>query len=669
MRTLLIPASVVLMLGLCSEASAQSTRPGFGATLYQDDGGWGTTFRTWAPHADAIYVTGSFNDWATNTHPLVAEPGDLWSLDVPAVWAGHQYQFIVLNDGNTYWRNDPRARAVTSSNGASIIINPDQHQWGEPFEIPNWNELVIYELHPGTFGVNENLFPGNFEGIRDRLDYLVDLGINAIEFMPLNEFAGDQSWGYNPAHIFSVESYYGGPAAFKTLIDACHERGIAVLVDVVFNHLGPSDLGCWQFDGWSENELGGIYFYNDDRAHTPWGSTRPDFGREEVRHWLHDAVMQWFDEYRIDGIRMDGTRWIEWTDAGNNPDGWSWMQWINDELNTWYPEKLIAAEDMSSNHWITKPTNEGGAGFDSQWDPWFVHPVREVVESNDDDWRNMWTIHDAITYTYNGSPFQRVIYTESHDEVANGRSRVPEAIWPGNADSWFSKKRSTLAAGVLFTSPGIPMIFQGQEFLEDGFFNDAEPLDWERADTYTGITALYRDLIHLRLNRSQHTRGLTGPNVNVHHVNDWDKVIAWHRWMDGGAGDDVVMVANFRNQAWDDYRIGLPRSGEWKVRFNSDWNGYDESFDNHQSEDVVAEPIAWDGMEWSTSVKFGPYSIIILSQSPACPTDLNGDQAVSVDDLLIVIASWGTDAADVTGDGVTDVNDLLEVIGTFGDCP
>ncbi len=669
MRTLLISTSVLMFASVSLDATAQSTRPGFGATVYQDDGGWGTTFRTWTPHADAVYVTGSFNNWSTNTHPLVAEPGDYWSLDVPAVWAGHEYQFIMLTDGNTYWRNDPRARAVTSSNGTSVIVNPDQHQWGDSFEIPNWNELVIYELHPGTFGVDENVFPGNFEGIRARLDHLVDLGINAIEFMPLNEFAGDRSWGYNPAHIFSVESYYGGPAAFKALVDACHERGIAVLVDVVFNHLGPSDLGCWQFDGWSENELGGIYFYNDDRAHTPWGSTRPDFGRAEVRQWLHDAVMQWFDEYRIDGIRMDGTRWIEWTDAGNNPDGWSWMQWINNELDTRYPGKLITAEDMSNNHWITKSTNEGGAGFDSQWDPWFVHPVREVVESADDDWRNMWSIHDAITFAYNGSPFQRVIYTESHDEVANGRSRVPETIWPGNADSWYSKKRSTLASGVVFTSPGIPMMFQGQEFLEDGFFNDSEPLDWERAETYSGITDLYRDLIHLRLNRSGNTRGLTGPNVNVHHVNDWDKVVAWHRWMDGGAGDDVIILANFRDQSWDDYRIGLPRGGMWKVRFNSDWNGYDESFSNHPADDVMAENISWDGLDWSASLKFGPYSMIILSQSPSCLTDLNGDLAVSVDDLLMVIASWNTDGADVTGDGVTDVNDLLEVIGTFGDCP
>ncbi|MCP4759918.1 MAG: 1,4-alpha-glucan branching protein [Planctomycetes bacterium] len=646
-----------------------STRPGMGATVYQDNDDWGTTFRTWAPHADAVYLTGSFNNWATNTHPLSPEDGDLWSLDVSGVWAGHEYQFIILNDGNTYWRNDPRARKLTSSNGKSIIADPDEYVWEHSFSMPNWNEMVIYEMHPGTFGVTDGGgFPGTFDGVLAHLDYLANIGINTLEFMPINEFAGDQSWGYNPGHIFSVESYYGGPEKFKRLVDACHERGIAVMLDVVFNHLGPSDLGAWQFDGWTENDLGGIYFYNDDRAHTPWGSTRPNFGEEAVRQWMQDAVMQSFDEYHIDGIRMDGTRWIEWTDEGNNPDGWSWMQWVNDELNTLYPEKLIVAEDMSNNHWITRPTSSGGAGFDAQWDPWFVHPVREVVETSDDEYRNMWAIKDAITFAYNDTPFQRVIYTESHDEVANGRSRVPEAIWPGNAESYYSKKRSTLAAGVMFTSPGIPMIFQGQEFLEDEWFTDAEPLDWSRAETFSGITDLYRDLIAARLNKNGNTRGLTGEHVNVHHINDGDKVVGWHRWRDGGVGDDVIILANFRNQDWDDYRIGFPTGGTWKVRFNSDWTGYDPEFGDHLMGDILVENTPRDGLPFSASLQFGAYSMVILSQSPPCLNDLDGNGAVSVDDLLIVIASWGTPDADVTGDGVTNVDDLLSVIASFGQC-
>jgi 1,4-alpha-glucan branching enzyme len=213
------------------------------------------------------------------------------------------------------------------------------------------------------------------------------------------------------------------------------------------------------------------------------------------------------------------------------------------------------------------------------------------------------------------------------------------------------------------------MIFQGQEFLEDGWFTDEEALDWERAETYTGITALYRDLIALRLNTAGNSRGLTGGNVNVHHVNDWDNVIAWHRWLEGGEGDDVIVLANFKNLAWGDYRIGFPRGGTWKVRFNSDWQGYDEEFGGASSDDIVVDAMEWDGMPFSASLQFGAYSMIILSQSPSCPSDLDGDGAVGVDDLLAVIASWGTPGADVTGDGLTNVDDLLAIIGAFGDCP
>ncbi len=124
------------------------------------------------------------------------------------------------------------------------------------------------------------------------------------------EFAGDRSWGYNPAHPFAIESTYGGPAGFQRFVKAAHQKGIAVLVDVVYNHFGPSDLSLWQFDGWSENGMGGIYFYQDWRANTPWGDTRPDYGRREVRQYIRDNALMWLEDYRCDGLRFDATAYI-----------------------------------------------------------------------------------------------------------------------------------------------------------------------------------------------------------------------------------------------------------------------------------------------------------------------------------------------------------------------
>jgi 1,4-alpha-glucan branching enzyme len=210
-----------------------------------------------------------------------------------------------------------------------------------------------------------------------------------------------------------------------------------------------------------------------------------------------------------------------------------------------------------------------------------------------------------------------VIYTESHDEVANGHQRLPEEIWPGAADSWFSRKRSTLGAALVFTAPGIPMIFQGQEFLEDGWFDDREPLDWGRLKKFPGIHLLYRDLIRLRRNWFNQTRGLGGQHIHVHHLNDTDKLIAFHRWDDGGPGDDTIVVANFANRSHDSYALGFPRAGMWRVRFNSDWQGYSGDFGDRLGYDTLAEDDPLDSMPCRANVGIGPYAGLILSQDRA----------------------------------------------------
>ncbi len=180
--------------------------------------------------------------------------------------------------------------------------------------------------------------------------------------------------------------------------------------------------------------------------------------------------------------------------------------------------------------------------------------------------------------------------------------------------SWFSKKRSTIGAALVFTTPGIPMIFQGQEFLEDQWFHDNDLVDWSKLEHYGGIQLLYRDLIRLRRNWFNTTRGLRGQGAQVHHVNNADKLLAFHRWDQGGPRDDVVVVANLANRSYDSYSIGFPRAGLWRARCNSDWAGYDGTFSDHLSYDAVAGPDGRDGMPFSGNIGIGPYSVIILSQ-------------------------------------------------------
>jgi 1,4-alpha-glucan branching enzyme len=261
----------------------------------------------------------------------------------------------------------------------------------------------------------------------------------------------------------------------------------------------------------------------------------------------------------------------------------------------------------------------GGLGFVAQWDAQFVHPIRQAVIAPLDEAREVTAVTAAISARYGDTPWTRILYTESHDEVANGKARVPEEISSGNADSFFAKKRSTLGAALLFTTPGIPMIFQGQEFLESGWFDDHVPLDWQKAQANAGILRLYHDLIALRRNLPGQVRGLQGPNVNVFNTNNADKVVAYHRWENGGPGDDVIVVTNFSHRLLDGYTIGLPRAGRWRVRFNSDDHAYDESFGGHYCPDVIAAPARdeahlFDGMPCLGNVTLAPYSALILSQ-------------------------------------------------------
>ncbi|CAG0927886.1 1,4-alpha-glucan branching enzyme [Thermoflexales bacterium] len=587
---------------------------GMGAIVHER----GVAFRVWAPNAQAVFVKGDFNDWSDTAAPLSSEENGYWYADVAAARPGHEYKFVIINGDQKLERIDPYARQVTHSTGNGVIYDASGFDWqADHFELPPHNELVIYEMHIGSFFTEVEGKPGGFDTVLEKIGHLKRLGVNALQVMPIAEFAGDYSWGYNPAHIFAIESTYGGPDGFKMFVREAHQRGLAVIQDVVYNHFGPSDLDLWQFDGWRENEKGGIYFYNDHRAETPWGSTRPDYGREEVRRFIHDNALMWLEEYHVDGLRYDSTLYIRSIDGNEDnelPAGWQLLQRINGDIRARFPHIITIAEDLRSNTWLTKSTEENGAGFHCQWDQNFVHPVREVVILAQDEHRSMEAIRAAISFNYEGDAFRRVVYSESHDEVANGKARVPQEINPADPTGWHAQKRSTLAAGLVFTSPGIPMLFQGQEFLQGEWFRDDVPLDWDLNEQYRGIVRLYRDLIQLRLNTKGYSRGLCGQFLNIYHVNDADNLIAFQRWDQHGLGDDVVVVLNFSHAPKENYDIGMPAPGRWKLRLNSDATVYSHDFQGFISGDVEAFAGARDGLAAYTTISIGSYSMLIFTQ-------------------------------------------------------
>lgn len=620
-----------LAAGSVALAQAPSTQPHtkLGATPYAG----GYTFRVWAPNATAVSVAGQFNNWDIFNRPLAQDPGNpgVWSRDVAGAFSGQEYKFVINPGPSPIWKRDPRNRRVVNSVGNSMLYNPASFNWGGPktFTIAPDNELVIYQLHIGTFNDDPGGSPGTFTTAVSRLNQLQDLGINAVKLMPINEFAADFSWGYNPSEPYAVETAYEGPDGLKYFVQQCHNRGIAVLLDVVHNHYGPSDLDLWRFDGWSTSGGGGIYFFNTaPERTTQWGDTRPDFTRPEVQAYILDSAKMFVDEFRIDGFRWDSTLTFRTVNVGSNfdpiPNGYGIMQSMNNALNASYPTLFNCAEDTKSETFVVQPTGSGGMGYDNQWTR--VHEyIRENLNPVNDADRNMVTIDWMIdTYLYGGpqDAWKRVVYLESHDEVANGRSRTIEEIDSANPFSLRARKLQTLGAGIVLTMPGIPMLFQGQEFLEDDYFQDTDPLDWTKATTYSRIRTMYKDMIALRRNRLGTTAGLTGPNVNVFHTNNsaGAKLVAFHRWNNGGPGDDVVVVANFTNTAFASYEIGLPTAGTWYTHFNGNSTKYSLDFTGAGGGTFTTTPNPLHGLNHRAAVSVGPWSMLVISQAPP-PTD------------------------------------------------
>lgn len=584
---------VLTLAGGGPAALGQSARPGLGSIPY----GSGVTFRVWAPFAQSAEVAGEFNGWGRT--PLVREdPAGTWSADVPEARPGQKYKYVF--NGNI-WKRDPRARQVTHSSGDSVVYDPAAFDWGNdaPPAIAR-NDLVLYQLHIGTFAGQDP--PATFDDAIVRLDYLRDLGVTAIQLMPVNEFPGGRSWGYNLCDPFAIETDYGGPDAFKRFVRAAHARGLAVFVDVVHNHYGPTDLDLWQFDGWSEYGYGGIYFYNDPRAETPWGHTRPDYGRPEIRAFIRDQVIMFADEYRVDGYRWDSVFHLIRTQQDRNPEAVQMLHDINRELAETRPALVRIAEDHAF---------EADMAFDAQWDIGHRWALFHQIANAWDHERNMFTVAGTLA---DWPGFQRVVFTEAHDYVAAmnySRSRVPSMIHPEDPESFWARKRALLGAAMVFTTPGIPMIFQGQEMHETQGFHDDIPLRWDRTNTHAGIVCAYRDLIGLRRNLAGTTPGLQGAGVAVHHLDDNNKVIAFVRWDQGGQTDDAVVVANFSCTDFTngDYLIHFPSAGTWVRRFNSDSTDYCSDFGN-----IGTTVIEAAGEPPAAPVDMGKYSLQIFSR-------------------------------------------------------
>jgi maltooligosyltrehalose trehalohydrolase len=427
----------------------------------------GVQFKVWAPKASSVSlrIIGKTADIA-----MEPEETGYFSVFVKDLLPGARYFYLL--DGEKQ-RPDPASRFQPEGvHGPSEVIDPAAFSWedrdwrGMPLE-----EMILYEIHTGTFTAE-----GTFEAIISRLDYLNDeLGITAIELMPLAQFPGERNWGYDGAYLFAPQNSYGGPQGLKQLVNACHKRGVAVVLDVVYNHLGPEG-----------NYLGDYGFYFTDRYRTPWGPAVNYDGAEsdEVRKFIVGNALYWVTEYHIDGLRLDAIHGI--FDFSAKHILADIREAVHQQAKRLNRQTLVIAESDLNDVRVIDPPSRGGYGLDAQWNDDFHHCLHTLLtEERNGYYQDFGDLDQLVRafkegYVYSGQysiyrkrrhgssskhlpPKKFIVFSQNHDQVGNrlNGDRLTTLV---------SREALKLAAGLVLLSPNIPLLFMGEEYGEEAPF-------------------------------------------------------------------------------------------------------------------------------------------------------------------------------------------------------
>lgn len=636
----------------------------------------GTVFKVWAPNATQAYVRGQFNSWGLTNQ--MTKVGEYFIAHVSNATDRQMYKYF-FNPG-AIWKSDARAKSLNpSDNYNSHIESPFRYTWSSgDFATPAFENMVLYEMHVGTFaGRNDpaasGAIPADYRDVAAHVGHLVELGVNAVELMPIMEFPTDFSAGYNPVTNWAAEWAHGTPDDLKYLVDTLHQNGIAVLLDIVWNHFSPSDNFMWQYDGTQ------IYF-DTPFVDTPWGA-QANFDSDRVREYYLDSASYWLDEFRVDGFRMDATDYMNI--FPQEAAGWSLMQAFNNRIDNRWANKIAIAEQLPDDPWVTRPTSLGGAGFDAQWHDAFTDNLRsEILDAAFGD-PEMWRISNIINGSGQYLSNTNVVnYFELHDECwpSSGGQRIVNTIdTTAPHDDIYAKGRVKLAQGLVMFAPGIPMILQGSEWLEDTNFGGgnsggADRIDWSKKNTYANIFRYFKKIIAAR-------KGNGGFRANsphqISHLNESGNVIAFHRW--DNAGNDLMVIANFSNTNYTDYQLGFPQFGRWYQLVNSQAGKYDGNGMGSVSY-LDTTGGAYDGFDQSAYLTVPQMGLLVFRYNDPppddCPGDLDDDGEIGLTDLSIQLSHFGTssgaspDDGDLDHDGDVDITDLSEMLSMYGAfCP
>jgi len=585
-----------------------------GAHLTEIDKKKGVMFCLWAPHAKSVSVIGDLNSWDGRHHPMQKRLGGIWELFIPGLSEGDLYKYEIRTEkGHCYEKADPYGfQHEVRPAKSSVISKIDSFQWNDQSWISNRDNrdpleqpISVYEMHLGSWMhassddpfINSNgehrapvpaadMKPGSrlltYKELANKvIPYVKERGFTHIELMPISEHPFDGSWGYQVTGWYAPTSRFGSPDEFRAFVDSCHKEGIGIILDWVPGHFPKDQHGLAYFDG------SHLYEHSDPRVgeHKEWGTLIFNYSRNEVRNFLVANLIFWFDQFHIDGIRVDAVasmlykdylrpegEWIPNEDGGNeNFEAVRFLQQANHVLFQHFPGALSIAEESTTWTGVTKPTDMDGLGFNLKWNMGWMHDMLDYFEI--DPWFRQFN-QNNITFSICYNFTENFMLALSHDEVVHGKSHLLHKM-PGDDWQKYANTRALLA--YMWTHPGKKTIFMGMEFGQRQEWNVWDDLQWDllNYEPHKGIQKLVDDLNNLYKREPALWR-----NDFDEYGFQWidcddnkNSVISFMR-REKTDGEWLVIVANFTPQNHSNYRIGVPVDGFYEEIFNTDASQY-----------------------------------------------------------------------------------------------